>query len=170
MSGRFRTPSGGRVDWRRPVHFTFDGKSYQGLPRHTARRCSPRRAPRRPSFKYHRPRGIVTAGSTNPINWSGLAPMKRITRRTCARRRSGIMKAGRGKPETAGRRWASMSARQRGVRAVPDCGVLLQDLYVAARRWKKIYETADPPRGRPRARAEKAGHDRYTQVYAHATC
>ena len=68
MSGRFRLPEGGRVDRDRRFRFTFDGKSYPGLAGdslasallangvHLAAR----------SFKYHRPRGILTAGVEEP--------------------------------------------------------------------------------------------------------
>ena len=27
----YRLPAGGRIDRSRPLHFTFDGKSYQGF-------------------------------------------------------------------------------------------------------------------------------------------
>ena len=68
MSGRYRLPEGGRVDRDRRFRFTFDGKSYHGLAGdslasallangvHLVAR----------SFKYHRPRGILTAGVEEP--------------------------------------------------------------------------------------------------------
>ena len=68
MSGRFRTAQGGRVDRERRLPFSFDGTSYWGLAGdslasallangvHLVAR----------SFKYHRPRGILTAGPEEP--------------------------------------------------------------------------------------------------------
>ena len=63
-----RTTKGGRVDRARRLRFSFDGASYEGLAGdslasallangvHLVGR----------SFKYHRPRGIVTAGAEEP--------------------------------------------------------------------------------------------------------
>ena len=58
----------GRVDRSRPVNFSFDGRSYRGYKGDTlasALLASGVRLMGR-SFKYHRPRGVVTAGSEEP--------------------------------------------------------------------------------------------------------
>ena len=66
MSGR--TASGGRIDRALPLNFTFDGKSYaafvgdtlaSGLLANGVHLVGR-------SFKYHRPRGILAAGSEEP--------------------------------------------------------------------------------------------------------
>jgi len=65
---RFRTPRGGRVDRGRVVRFSFDGRGYQGLAGDTlasALLASGVHLVGR-SFKYHRPRGILAAGSEEP--------------------------------------------------------------------------------------------------------
>ena len=63
-----RLPSGGRVDRSRPLRFTFDGKSYQGFQGDTLASALLANGVRLigRSFKYHRPRGILSAGSEEP--------------------------------------------------------------------------------------------------------
>jgi len=67
MSG-FRLPQGGLIDRDRSLRFSFDGKSYRGHPGDTlasALLASGVRLVGR-SFKYHRPRGILSAGPEEP--------------------------------------------------------------------------------------------------------
>ncbi|MFO1148001.1 MAG: sarcosine oxidase subunit alpha family protein [Alsobacter sp.] len=64
----YRLPSGGRIDRAATLSFTFDGQPFAGHPGDTlasALLANGRRLVGR-SFKYHRPRGIVTAGSAEP--------------------------------------------------------------------------------------------------------
>ena len=68
MTQPFRMPTGGRVDRSRPITFTFDGKRLQGLKGDTlasALLANGIHLVGR-SFKYHRPRGIMTVGSDEP--------------------------------------------------------------------------------------------------------
>jgi heterotetrameric sarcosine oxidase alpha subunit len=67
MTGR-RTVSGGRIDRRRQISFIFDGKSYSGFAGDTltsALLASGVKLFGR-SFKYHRPRGVFSAGVDEP--------------------------------------------------------------------------------------------------------
>jgi len=67
MTG-FRLPRGGRIDRSRSLRFTFDGRSMEGHPGDTlasALLANGMSIVGR-SFKYHRPRGILTAGSSEP--------------------------------------------------------------------------------------------------------
>ncbi len=68
MSQQFRTASGGFIDRNRPLSFTFDGKSYQGYAGDTLASALLANGVHLVgrSFKYHRPRGILTAGSEEP--------------------------------------------------------------------------------------------------------
>ena len=65
---RYRVPGRGRVDHGEPVSFTFDGKTYKGVRGDTV--ASALLADgihlMGRSFKYHRPRGPVAAGSEEP--------------------------------------------------------------------------------------------------------
>ena len=65
---QFRLPSGGRIDRERAVSFSFDGERYSGYAGDTlasALLASGVRLVGR-SFKYHRPRGVVTDGVEEP--------------------------------------------------------------------------------------------------------
>ena len=68
MTQAFRLPRGGIVDRSRPMRFTFDDAAYEGFAGDTlasALLASGVHLVAR-SFKYHRPRGIFTAGSEEP--------------------------------------------------------------------------------------------------------
>jgi sarcosine oxidase subunit alpha len=64
----FRTASGGRIDRAGTVNFRFDGKSYTGVAGDTLASALLANGVHLVgrSFKYHRPRGIMTAGSDEP--------------------------------------------------------------------------------------------------------
>jgi sarcosine oxidase subunit alpha len=64
----YRLQSGGRIDRSKPLSFTFDGKSYQGYAGDTLASALVANGVRLVgrSFKYHRPRGIYTAGIEEP--------------------------------------------------------------------------------------------------------
>ncbi|MDK3073470.1 sarcosine oxidase subunit alpha family protein [Sedimentitalea sp. JM2-8] len=59
---------GGQIDRGRGVNFTFDGTAYQGHPGDTLASALLANGVRLMgrSFKYHRPRGVLTAGSEEP--------------------------------------------------------------------------------------------------------
>ena len=64
----FRLASGGVIDRTRGIKFSFDGKAYAGYPGDTlasALLANGERLVGR-SFKYHRPRGIFSAGAEEP--------------------------------------------------------------------------------------------------------
>ena len=60
-----RLDVGGRVDRSRPLSFTFDGRSYRGFAGDTLASALLANGVHLVgrSFKYHRPRGIMTAGA-----------------------------------------------------------------------------------------------------------
>ncbi|MBV8753903.1 MAG: sarcosine oxidase subunit alpha family protein [Hyphomicrobiales bacterium] len=64
----FRLPSGGAIDRTRTLAFTFDGRSYTGHPGDTLASALLANGVRivGRSFKYHRPRGVFTAGPEEP--------------------------------------------------------------------------------------------------------
>src|ERR1700709_2610101 len=68
MSQPFRVADRGRIDRTRAVRFTFDGRRYEGFAGDTlasALLANDVTLVGR-SFKYHRPRGIIGAGSEEP--------------------------------------------------------------------------------------------------------
>ena len=68
MTQRFRLPTGGRIDRGRPLAFTFDGTRYEGFAGDTLASALLANGVHMVarSFKYHRPRGIYTAGVEEP--------------------------------------------------------------------------------------------------------
>jgi sarcosine oxidase, subunit alpha len=67
MSG-YRLPNGCRVDRSKPVRFSFDGQSYNGFAGDTLASALLANGVMLfgRSFKYHRPRGLLAAGSEEP--------------------------------------------------------------------------------------------------------
>ena len=63
-----RLPQGGRVQRNKPLRFRFNGKEYQGYEGDTLASALLANGVHfvARSFKYHRPRGILTAGVEEP--------------------------------------------------------------------------------------------------------
>src|SRR6202142_4211547 len=68
ISQPFRLASGGSIDRSRPLVFTFDGLDYQGYAGDTLASALIANGVHLVgrSFKYHRPRGILSAGAEEP--------------------------------------------------------------------------------------------------------
>ncbi|EGO95860.1 2Fe-2S iron-sulfur cluster-binding protein, partial [Acidiphilium sp. PM] len=68
MSQSFRLAEGGRIDRSRTLAFRFDGRAYAGHPGDTLASALLANGVHLVgrSFKYHRPRGILTAGAEEP--------------------------------------------------------------------------------------------------------
>ena len=67
MTG-FRLGKGGLIDRATPVNFSFDGKAFTGFSGDTLASALIANDVHRMgrSFKYHRPRGVISAGSSEP--------------------------------------------------------------------------------------------------------
>jgi len=74
MSQPFRLPDGGTIDRARPVTFRFDGREYEGFAGDTLASALLANGVHMiaRSFKYHRPRGILGAGSEDPAAFVAL--------------------------------------------------------------------------------------------------
>ena len=68
MTQPFRLPIGGTIDRSRVLNFRFDGHAYEGHPGDTLASALLANGVRfvARSFKFHRPRGIVSAGAEKP--------------------------------------------------------------------------------------------------------
>src|SRR6187455_1363440 len=68
MTGPFRTASGGHSDRSRTLGFTFDGTPYTGCQGDTLASALIANGVHLMgrSFKYHRPRGVISAGVSEP--------------------------------------------------------------------------------------------------------
>src|SRR5690554_2996632 len=68
MAQSFRLPEGGVIDRSKSLRFSFDGRSYEGHPGDTLASALLANGVHLVgrSFKYHRPRGIFSAGAEEP--------------------------------------------------------------------------------------------------------
>jgi len=94
----FRLPAGGAIDRTRTLAFTFDGRAYSGHPGDTLASALLANGVRLVgrSFKYHRPRGIFTAGPEEPnalVRVGGRARAEPNTRATMVELYDGLVAA-----------------------------------------------------------------------------
>ncbi|GHD48758.1 sarcosine oxidase subunit alpha [Thalassobaculum fulvum] len=101
-----RLPTGGAIDRRRPLAFRFDGREYRGYAGDTlasALLANGVRVVGR-SFKYHRPRGVLTAGPEEPNALVELRGGARIEPNT----RATMVELFHGLEATSQNRWPSL--------------------------------------------------------------
>ncbi len=170
MSARLRTALGGRVDRSRPVRFRFDGRTYEGLQGDTLASAllanGVHLAGR--SFKYHRPRGILAAGSDEP---NALVTVRRDASRTTPNLRATQVELYAGLDAASQNRWPSLGEDLGAVNdllspALP-AGFYYKTFMWPRKAWDRFYE--------PRIRAmaglgrapTEADPDRYLSRFAH---
>jgi sarcosine oxidase, subunit alpha len=170
MSSDFRTQSGGRVDRAQLLRFTFDGRSYQGLAGDTlasALLANGVHLTAR-SFKYHRPRGIMAAGSEEP---NALVTVIRDAGRTTPNLRATQVELYEGLTAESQNRWPSLDFDVGRINdrlsAFFPAGFYYKTFMWPRKAWKALYE----PMIRRAAGLGKApvqpDPDRYAQRYAH---
>jgi sarcosine oxidase, subunit alpha len=170
MSSDLRTAAGGRVDRARPLAFSFDGRSYRGVAGDTLASALLANGVHLMgrSFKYHRPRGVLSAGSDEP---NALVAVARDAARTAPNLRATQVELYDGLSAQSQNRYPSLRL---------DVGVinnLLSPLLPAgfyyktfkwpASWWKRVYEPViRESAGLGRAPTEPDS-DHYANRYAH---
>ena len=148
----------------------FDGRAIAASPAtRSPRRCSPtasRLVGR--SFKYHRPRGILTAGSEEP---NALVELRNGARREPNTRATTVelyrgLEAQQPKP-LAVARVSTLLAMNKLFSPFIVGRLLLQDLHVAGEVLGEALRAADPPRRGPRPRRRLPDPDHYEKAFAH---
>ncbi|WP_182084143.1 sarcosine oxidase subunit alpha [Aureimonas sp. ME7] len=139
----FRIPGRGRVDRARPVRFEFNGATYSGFAGDTvasALLASGVHLVGR-SFKYHRPRGILSAGSEEP---NALLGIDHGTARVEPNSRATVVEIRDGLRTRSQNHWPSL---QRDVGAVNDAlsmlfsaGFYYKTFMWPKSFWNKVYE------------------------------
>ena len=170
MSARLRTARGGRVDRARPVRFRFDGRAYEGLHGDTLASALLANGVHLVgrSFKYHRPRGILAAGSDEP---NALVAVRRDAARYAPNLRATGVELYEGLNAASQNRWPSLGEDLGAVNdllspALP-AGFYYKTFMWPRKAWDRFYE--------PRIRAmaglgrapTEADPDRYLSRYAH---
>jgi len=107
MSQAFRTANDGRIDRRHPVSFTFDGKDYEGFRGDTLASALLANGVHLVgrSYKYHRPRGIFSAGAEEP---NALVTVRRGAGRETPNLRATQVELFDGLEATSQNRWPSL--------------------------------------------------------------
>src|SRR4026209_1849937 len=107
MTQPFRTPQGGRIDRGRPVAVGFDGRRLTGCHGDTLASALLANGVHLVgrSFKYHRPRGILTAGAEEP---SALVAVRRDAARYTPNLRATQVELYEGLCAESQNRWPSL--------------------------------------------------------------
>jgi sarcosine oxidase subunit alpha len=170
MAQPFRLPTRGRIDPTKPLSFSFNGKAIEGYGGDTVASALLANGVRLVgrSFKYHRPRGILSHGSDEP---NALLRISRGVGRTDPNNRATVVEAVDGMTVGTQNHWPSL---EHDFGAVNDLlsPVLVAGFYYKTFMWPrsfwdKVYE--------PRIRAAaglgiapgEADADRYVHRHAH---
>jgi sarcosine oxidase, subunit alpha len=170
MSGAFRVPDGGRIDRNKPVEFSFDGRRMVGCAGDilaSALLANGMHLVGR-SFKYHRPRGILSAGAEEP---NALVTVARDAGRTTPNLRATQVELYPGLVAYSQNRWPTLGFDVGAVADVASpligAGFYYKTFMWPASFWRRLYEPAIR-RAAGLGRAPRAPDpDRYLHRYAH---
>lgn len=166
----FRTSKGGHIDRSRSLEFSFDGKTYSGFVGDTlasgllangvhlvAR-----------SFKYHRPRGILAAGSEEP---NALVTVYRDAARYTPNLRATQVELYDGLQAHSQNRWPSLQTDFGRINdklaAFFPAGFYYKTFMWPRKAWKAVYEPVIRRAAGLGVAPSKPDPDRYAQCYAH---
>ncbi len=143
-SQRYRLPSGGLVDRSRTVTFKFDGRSFTGHPGDTLASALLANGVRLTgrSFKYHRPRGILSAGSEEP---NALVELRAGARRE-PNSKATVVELYDGLEASSQNRWPSLNFDVMSINSILSpifvAGFYYKTFMWPAAFWEKLYEPA----------------------------
>jgi sarcosine oxidase subunit alpha len=175
MTTRLRTRSGGRIDRSRPIRFTFDGKSYRGFAGDTLASALIANGVHfvNRSYKYHRPRGFLSAGAEEP---NALFGISRGPGRFAPNQRATQVALVEGLEATSQNRWPSLAV---DIGAINDmmgrfysAGFYYKtfmgpDLFGKNWAWKTIYEPIVREAAGIGQPPKTPDPDAYAQYYEH---
>ncbi len=163
-----RLEKGGLIDRSKPLSFTFDGKRYHGYAGDTLASALLGNGVKLVgrSFKYHRPRGILTAGSEEP---NALVELRSGARRE-PNTRATVVELFDGLDAQSQNRWPSLTFDVGAVNSLLSpffaAGFYYKTFMWPASFWEKVYEPAiRRAAGLGRASTE-ADPDVYEKLYA----
>jgi sarcosine oxidase subunit alpha len=166
----FRTAAGGRVDRARKLGFTFDGTAYEGLAGDTLASALLANGVHLVgrSFKYHRPRGILTAGSEEP---NALVTVRRDAARETPNLRATQVELYDGLVARSQNRWPSLGfdlGRANDFLApIFPAGFYYKTFMWPRAAWAALYEPLIRRAAGLGRAPRQADPDRYAQRYAH---
>jgi sarcosine oxidase subunit alpha len=170
MTQPYRTSSGGRIHRDRPIRFSFDGRQFSGyagdslasaLLAHGVHLIGR-------SFKYHRPRGVLSAGSEEP---NALVTIDRGPGRTVPNQRATTIELYEGLTAWTQNAWPSVrfdvGATADFLSSLLSAGFYYKTFMWPAAFWQRLYEPAiRAAAGHGRA-PQAPDLDRYIHRYAH---
>jgi len=170
MSETYRLSSAGRLTPARTARFTFDGQSYSGLEGDTLASALLANGVHLVgrSFKYHRPRGILSAGAEEP---NALVGIHRDAARKTPNVRATVQELYDGLTAVSQNRWPSLAFDVGEVNNIASpmfsAGFYYKTFMWPKAAWTKFYE----PRIREAAglgvAPDQPDPDRYGHRYAH---
>ena len=170
MTGSFRLPSGGRVDRTRVLRFRFNGRMHEGFAGDTLASALLANGVHLVgrSFKYHRPRGILSAGSDEP---SALVTVIRDAARRTPNLRATQVELYEGLQAESQNHFPSLAWDAGAINGVLSpllpAGFYYKTFKWPAWAWRRVYEPMiRRAAGLGRAPAEP-DPDRYVQRFAH---
>ncbi len=158
----------GRVDRSKPLSFSFDGKSYSGFAGDTLASALMGEGVRLMgrSFKYHRPRGVLTAGSEEP---NALVTIQRAKDQD-PNTRATVQELYEGLKAVSQNRWPSLDVDLLSVNnlAAPffGAGFYYKTFMWPKSFWEKLYEPMIRRAAGLGALSGKTNPDRYEKAYA----
>jgi sarcosine oxidase, subunit alpha len=168
---KFRTAEGGgSLDRSRPLRFAFDGRSYEGFAGDTLASGLLANGVHlvSRSFKYHRPRGILAAGSEEP---NALVTVRRDAARCTPNLRATQVELYDGLVAESQNRWPSL---KRDVGRVNDllspffpAGFYYKTFMWPRNAWKALYEPFIRRAAGLGLAPRRPDPDRYAHRYAH---
>jgi len=165
-----RAASGGRVDRSKTLNFTFDGKAYQGFAGDTLASALIANGVHLVgrSFKYHRPRGFLAAGSEEP---NALVDIDRGNGRSTPNLRATQVELYEGLVAKSQNRWPSLAFDVSEVNDLAPAGLLGAGFYyktfMAPRgAWHRLYEPFIRQLAGLGAASKASDPDHYAQQYA----
>ncbi|HEV7438809.1 MAG TPA: 2Fe-2S iron-sulfur cluster-binding protein, partial [Methylobacterium sp.] len=165
----FRLAGGGLIDRRRPLDFSFDGRRHTGFEGDTLASALLANGVRLVgrSFKYHRPRGILAAGSKEPnalVELRGGARREPNTRATVAELYEGL-------EARSQNRWPSLALDVMGVNGllapIFGAGFYYKTFMWPAALWERLYEPMIRRAAGLGRAADAPDPDHYEKTHAH---
>jgi heterotetrameric sarcosine oxidase alpha subunit len=168
MAG-FRLDRGGLIDRMVELGFTFDGKSFNGHPGDTLASALIANGVHLMgrSFKYHRPRGVISAGASEP---NALVELREGGRKE-ANTRATMIELYHGLVATSQNRWPSLDLDLGAINSLASsvfvAGFYYKTFMWPKSFWEKIYEPMIRRAAGLGNASKEPDPDKYEKAYAH---
>ncbi|QOF70221.1 sarcosine oxidase subunit alpha [Aminobacter sp. SR38] len=170
MAGSYRISGQGRLTPAKTARFTFDGKSMTGLAGDTVASALLANGVHLVgrSFKYHRPRGILSAGSEEP---NALVTVSRDAARKTPNVRATVQELYDGLTVASQNRWPSLSFDVGAVNDIASpmfsAGFYYKTFMWPKAAWHKFYEPNIRAAAGLGVAPDQPDPDHYSALYAH---